>query len=75
MILGIYMTDSGREGIGGILGGSEVLKEICPSCRKPMSKIIEKDNKGGFYYLLKCEDHGLIRRRKPTYQETRIFNE
>ena len=66
MILGILMT-GGSEGCGMYAEEGEALKEICPACKKELMKEIEKDEAGGFSYILKCERHGIMKHRKPTY--------
>ena len=66
----VYMT-GGKEGCGVFEG----MDDLCPACKKPLTKEIEKKEKGGFRYILKCPKHGIMKRREPTYSEARIFNE
>ena len=44
-------------------------KELrCPACKNKLTKEIEKVN-DGFIYIFKCQDHGIIRKREPTWGE------
>ena len=43
-------------------------EDRCPACGLEMSKTMEKGN-GGFVYIFRCGEHGIMRRREPTFLE------
>ena len=73
MILGILMT-GGSEGCGMYAEEGEALKEICPACKKELTKEPIRKDEGGFKWALKCSRHGLIRYREVTFREVEDFN-
>lgn len=48
-------------------------EDECPACGKKLSKEIEQV-KDGFIYIFKCGNHGIMRKRDPTFKEAREWN-
>ena len=49
-------------------------EDKCPACQKLMLREIEKDEKGGFQYILKCPEHGIMRKYSPSFKDVEEFN-